>query len=121
MGASWLMKGNPVATVIPLFAGLNITASTADSGRPVLSTLDWMSINISISAVTGTNPAAEFRLQWSYDNVIWAEANPRDVIGTATAPVSVIQRFPVKAPYWRLAVTVTGTNPVFTCTANAMV
>jgi hypothetical protein len=110
-----------VATVIPLFSNLNITATTADVGRVILSTLDWMSININITAVTGTNPAATFRLQWSYDNVWWAEANPQDIIGTASAPVNVIQRFPVKAPYWRLAVVVSGTNPVFTCTANAMV
>lgn len=110
-----------MATIIPLFANQPITATTTDVGRVHLSESDWMSININIAAVTGTNPSAAFRLQWSYDNIYWAEANPADTIGTATAPVNIIQRFPVKAPYWRLAVVVAGTNPVFTCTANAMV
>lgn len=108
-------------TAIALFSNLNITASTADAGRIVNSRLDWMSIGISVSAVTGTNPTAEFRLQWSFDNVVWADSVPRDVIGTATQPVSVIQRFAVKAPYWRLVVVVGGVNPSFTCTANALI
>lgn len=110
-----------MATIIPLFANQMITETTADVARSILPGSDWMSININITSVTGTNPSATFRLQWSYDNIYWAESNPADVIGTATAPVNVIQRFAVKAPYWRLAVVVSGTNPVFTCTANAMV
>lgn len=110
-----------MATAIALFSNFAITQSTTDIGRVVNSQLDWMSIGISISAVTGINPTATFRLQWSYDNVVWAEANPTDTIGTATQPVSVIQRFAVKAPYWRLAVVVGGTNPSFTATANALI
>jgi hypothetical protein len=110
-----------MSTAIPLFSNYNITTTTVDAGRVVQAQLDWISIGIAISAVSGTNAQAEFRVQWSFDNVIWAEALPKDVIGTATQPVSVIQRFPVKAPYWRLAVTVSGTNPSFTCTANALI
>lgn len=110
-----------MTTAIALFSNLNITQSSTDVGRIVSSGLDWMSIGISISAVTGTNPTATFRLQWSFDNVVWADANPSDAIGTATQPVSAIQRFAVKAPYWRLAVVVGGTNPSFICTANALI
>ncbi|MDQ0756067.1 hypothetical protein [Arthrobacter sp. B3I4] len=110
-----------MATAVALFSNFNITKTTADAGRVVNSQLDWMSIGIDISAVSGTNPSAEFRLQWSFDNVTWADGIPRDVIGTATAPVSVIARFPVKAPYWRLVVVVSGTSPSFTCTANALI
>lgn len=110
-----------MTTAIALFSNHNITASTVDAGRVVNSQLDWMSIGISISAVSGTNPTAEFRVQWSFDNVVWADGIPRDVIGTATQPVSVIQRFAVKAPYWRLAVQVGGVNPSFICTANALI
>lgn len=110
-----------MATAIALFSNYDIKTSTTDVGRVVSSQLDWMSVGISISAVTGTNPTAEFRLQWSFDNVVWADSVPRDVIGTATQPVSVIKRFPVLAPYWRLAVVVGGTNPSFVCTANALI
>jgi len=110
-----------MATAIALFSNLNLTKTTADAGRVVNSGLDWMSIGIDITAVTGLNASAEFRLQWSFDNITWADSNPRDIIGTATAPVSVIQRFAVKAPYWRLVVVVSGTTPAFTCTANALI
>lgn len=110
-----------MATAIALFSNLDITQTTADLGRTVNNQLDWMSIQIAISKVTGTNPTIEFRLQWSFDNVVWSEGIPRDVIGQTDRPASVIQRFPVKAPYWRLAAVVTGTNPVFTCTANALI
>lgn len=124
MGTPWTMalKGaEPMATVIPLFSNQQITQTTTDATRTILTSLDWMSINVNITSVTGTNPTATFRIQWSYDNIYWAEANPQDILGTATAPINVIMRFQVKAPYWRLAVVVGGTNPVFTCTANAMV
>lgn len=116
------MKGDaPVATTIPLFSNAQLTQTVADATRSILTAEDWMSVNVNITAVTGTNPTATFRVQWSYDNVYWAEGQPADVIGTATAPVNVISRFQVKAPYWRLAVTIGGTNPSFTCTANALV
>jgi hypothetical protein len=123
-GAPWVMalKGDaPVATAIPLFSNAQITQNTTDAPRSILTELDWMSVNVNITAVTGTNPTATFRIQWSYDNAYWAEAQPQDVLGTATGPINVIERFQIKAPYWRLAVVVGGTNPVFTCTANALV
>lgn len=110
-----------MATAIALFANAVITANTNDIARTLSQTQDWMAIQLEISAVTGTNPSAAFRVQWSFDNIVWSDANPSDVIGTATAPVTAIQRFQVKAPYWRLAVVVGGVNPSFTCTANAYV
>lgn len=123
-GTPWVMalKGpTPVATAIPLFSNAQITQTTTDAQRNILTETDWMSVNVNITAVTGTSPAATFRIQWSYDGTFWAEAQPQDILGTATVPVNVIERFQIKAPYWRLAVVVTGTNPVFTCTANALV
>jgi len=105
---------------IALFANYNITKTTADAGRVVNSPQEWISIGINISAVAGVDPTAEFRVQWSFDNVTWSDSNPRDMIGTATAPVSVIQRFTVKAPYWRLIAVVGGTAPSFICTASAL-
>lgn len=109
-----------MTAAIALFSNFNITKTTADAGRVVQSPQEWISIGIEVSAVAGTAPTAEFRVQWSFDNITWADSIPKDVIGTATAPVSVIKRFAVLAPYWRLAVVVGGTNPVFTCTANAL-
>lgn len=110
-----------MATAIALFSNAVLTANTNDIARTLSQTQDWMAVQISISAVSGTLPSASFKLQWSFDNIAWSDANPGDVIGTATAPVTAVQRFNVKAPYWRLVATITGTNPSFTCTANAYV
>lgn len=110
-----------MATAIALFSNTVITANTNDVARTLSQTQDWMSVQVLISAVSGTNPSAKFRIQWSFDNITWSDGYPADDIGTATSPVSVVQRANVKAPYWRLAVTVAGTNPSFTCTANAYV
>ncbi len=113
-----------MATAIALFSNAVLTASTNDVARtlPQLDyRQDWMAVQISISAVSGTAPSATFKIQWSFDNIVWSDANPGDVIGTASAPVTAVQRFNVKAPYWRLVSTITGTNPSFTCTANAYV
>lgn len=110
-----------MATAIALFSNAVLTASTTDIARTLSQTQDWLAVQVSISAVSGIAPSAKFRIQWSFDNIVWSDANPPDDIGTATAPVTAIQRFPVKAPYWRLVVTITGTNPSFTCTANAYV
>jgi hypothetical protein len=113
-----------MATAIALFSNAVLTASTNDIARslPQLDyRQDWLAVQVSVSAVSGVNPSAKFKIQWSFDNIIWSDANPGDDIGTATAPVTAVQRFAVKAPYWRLVVTITGTNPSFTCTANAYV
>lgn len=110
-----------MTTAIALFSNYNVTNSTVDAGRVVQSqNLDWISIQVSVTAVAGINPRAEFRLQWSFDNVTWSDSSPKDIIGVSTTPGSFIQRFSIKAPYWRVAAEITGTNPVFTCTANAL-
>ena len=104
-----------------LFTGLTITQTGVDAGRVMQSTNDWIGVQINLSSVTGTTPSITFRVQWSFDNISWSEALPRDVIGTANQPVSVIQRIPIKGLYWRLAWDVTGTLPSFLCSANATV
>ncbi len=110
-----------MATAIALFSNAVLTTTTSDIARTLSQTQDWMAVQISISAVSGSSPAATFKIQWSFDNIVWSDANPSDVIGTATVPVTAVQRFNVKAPYWRLVATITGPNSSFTCTANAYV
>jgi hypothetical protein len=110
-----------MATAEPLFANLTLTGNANDAPRTLPSNPDWMAVQLIVTAVSGTNPAATFHIQWSFDGASWSDANPQDLIGTATAPASVIQRFEVKAPYWRLVAAVTGTNPSFTLTGNALI
>ena len=106
-----------MSTVSGLFANLVATGSATDDARSVPTGSSWMSVNVSISAIApGTT--ATFEVQWSFDGATWCDANPEDIIGTTTAPASVIQRLDVKAPYWRLALVLTGATPSVTVTGN---
>ena len=108
-----------LATTNPIFSG-TVTAS-ASASMPVLkSSQDWIGIVLSITAVSGTAAAVVFGLQWSMDGQTWADADgARDEFAAITAPCTVARRFDAKAPYWRAYITVTGTAPSFTGSANA--
>lgn len=109
-----------MATAIPLFAGREISESMTDEVRQILGG-EWISVGVSASEVSGEDVTAVFGVQWSFDNVTWATAQPDNVVGTLSSAGAVVQRFTVKAPYWRLVVEVTGTEPRLLCTANALI
>lgn len=108
-----------------LFTSQTITQSTAAPAVPVpVGDVDFISVGVTVSAVSGAGASAVFQVQWSFDGATWTDpgADPEDVIATMTAPGSRVKRIPVKAPYWRLGAVVTGANsPSFTCTGNALV
>lgn len=108
-----------MATAIPLFAGKEITASEQDIARQAAG--DWISVGVSVTEVTGEEVAATFGVEWSFDGATWAVAQPDNIIGTLTGPGALVQRFTVKAIYWRLVADVSGTDPRFLCTANALI
>lgn len=105
-----------------LFTGKTITglAASPSAALPV-DRVDFISVGVQVATVAGTNPAATFGVQWSFDGDSWTNPsdNPEDQIGTATGPAYFIKRMPVKAPYWRVAAyNVTGS---LTVTGNALV
>lgn len=77
-----------------------------------------LDVLVNVSAVSGTTPSATFSVQWSMDGTTWAAASPADSFTAITAAIQVVQRFTSKAPYWRLAWTVSGTTPSFTTTVQ---
>lgn len=107
-----------MALMNPLFSG-TITASTAGIGEVLQANESWIGVVLHVSAVSGAGASAVFRIQWSLDGMVWADADPRDEFDPITAPVAVAKRFDVKAKYWRAAVEVSGTDPSFTGSANA--
>jgi hypothetical protein len=109
-----------VAQAAAIFAGTVFTSQTATYSTPSPSTQDWIGIELSVTAITGTSPGITFEIQWSDDGGTWASAEPQDVFDPITVPGNWVKRFDVKAAYWRAAVVVTGTNsPSFTGSANA--
>jgi hypothetical protein len=110
---------------INLFTNRTITQTTAAPSQILpISMVDFISVGINVVAIGGTNPTATFGVQWSFDGDTWT--NPmdipdEDVIAAMTSTGVRIKRMPVKAPYWRLAAQLGGTNPSFTVTGNALV
>lgn len=107
-----------------LFTNQTITQSTAAPPVTVpVGDVDFIAVGVTVSAVSGAGASAQFQVQWSFDGATWTDpgADPEDVIATMTAAGCRVKRIPVKAPYWRLGAAVTGTNPSFTCTGNALV
>ena len=108
-----------MATAIPLFAGKEITEPLHDVARQASG--DWISVGVTATEVSGDGAAATFGVEWSFDGSAWASSQPDNPIGTLSAPGSLVQRFTVKAIYWRLIAQVEGTDPRFLCTANALI
>lgn len=97
--------------------------AAAPSATLPVGEVDFISVGIEVVAVSGTNATAIFGVQWSFDGDTWSNPQdmPEDLVATMTDVGIRIKRMPVKAPYWRLAAQVTGTNPSFTVTGNALV
>lgn len=107
-----------------LFTNQTITQNaSAPSVAVPVGDVDFIAVGITVNSVAGTNPQAQFHVQWSFDGSTWTDpgTDPEDVIAVMTAAGSRVKRVPVKAPYWRLAASVSGTAPAFTCTGNALI
>lgn len=107
-----------------LFTSQVITGSQAAPSVAVpVGDVDFIAVGITVSAVSGVGASATFGVQWSFDGSTWTDpgADAEDVIATLTGPGSRVKRIPVKAPYWRLGAQVSGTNPSFMVTGNALI
>lgn len=102
---------------IPLFSNYTITASMADQGRLVSFSQDWLGAIVTVTALDA-GVSATFKVQWSNDDSDWFDPPTPDQVGTLMEPGTVVGRFPVRAPYWRMVTTLTGAS--VTCTASAL-
>lgn len=110
-----------MAATVGIFAGTVFTSTAQTMSQVINTTSDWIGVVLNVTAVSGTDPSVVFSIQWSMDGGTWADAEPADAFDPITGPTTVAKRFAVKAPYWRAAVTVSGTDATFTGTANAFV
>lgn len=113
----------PIGTNLFMGRTVNGGNSFAPSRTLPVNRVDFISVGIEVTNVTGVNQSMAVGIQWSFDGDTWTnpQDDPDDMIGTFTAPGYKIKRMPIKAPYYRVAAQVTGTNPSFTVTGNALV
>jgi hypothetical protein len=90
------------------------TANYNTAAIPVGSNAANITIQPVITATAGT-PNLVLQVQWSLDGVNFGTPDPAaDSFAAITAVGSVVKQLPVRAPYYRLAATITGTTPSFT-------
>jgi len=102
-----------------IFSGTITQTTVATVNKTLPATASWVAVALNVTAMTGTSPAAAFRLQWSMDGATWCEASPPDAFDPITTPGAVIKRFDAKAGYWRAVCELTGTNTTVTGSANS--
>lgn len=76
-----------------------------------------LSIQVDVTAVSGTSPSLALSIAWSDDGSTFSQASPADTFTAITAVGSVAESFTPKGEFYRLEWTVTGTTPSFTVTA----
>lgn len=108
-----------MAQVINVLSAAVITA-TGQSAAQEVGLAENISVEVEVTAASGTTPSVQFSVLWSDDGTSWAAA-PDNIGGALTAVGNAIATVPVRAPYFALAYTVTGTTPSFTVTAKAFV
>lgn len=80
---------------------------------------DYISVEVAISAVSGTTPSMSLTLQWSHDGVTYAGSDTFDFFNAMTTAITRVKRFDVKGPLYRLTWVITGTTPSFTFAATS--
>ena len=92
-----------------------ITASGNEAGGHS-SVADSLSVQVNVTAVSGTTPSLTVSVAWSNDGVTYGQANPVDALAAITTVTGLVARFTVKGAYYQIAWTVSGTTPSFTAT-----
>ncbi len=81
---------------------------------------DSLSVQVNVTAASGTTPSMTLSVTWSNDGVTYSQANPADSIAAITTVSSLVARFTVKGAFYQIAWIVTGTNPSFTTTIETL-
>ena len=95
-------------------SGANTTQSP---GVQVQGAVDWVAIQVNVTAMAGTSPNLTLSLQWSQDDgATWADADASaaDSFTAITAAGKVVKRFQKKGDLFRLKEVFTGTTPTAT-------
>lgn len=87
---------------------------TGNSGAVICPKSFNLGVQVQVSAVSGTGPSCVFTVEWSMDGTNFGPANTPDAFTAVSATGNPTGLFAVKAPFFRLVWTITGTSPSFT-------
>lgn len=74
-----------------------------------------LSVLLEVTAVSGTTPSLTVSVEWSNDAVDWFTPETADAFNAITAAATRrTKEFDIKARYYRVVWTITGTTPSFT-------
>jgi hypothetical protein len=103
----------PYQTLTILPSAARTTSGSAAVGVDDLGN-DYVSVQVSVTAVSGTTPTLDISLEWSMDGTIWSQAATPDTFAQITANTSVVKAFQTKGLSYRVVWTIGGTTPSFT-------
>jgi len=101
-----------VVTAVPSAA-----RAASGTGQNVLGadTGDTLSLQLNVTAASGTTPTLAVNVEWSMDGgVTFAQAETPDAFTQVTGTGNKVKTFTAKAPAFRLVWTIGGTTPSFT-------
>ena len=82
---------------------------------------EWLTVLVAVTAVSGTTPTLDLKVQWSFDGVAFSDAETPDSFTQIIGVKSVVKQFTAKGPFYRIVYTVAGTTPSFTFSASTYV
>jgi hypothetical protein len=93
--------------------------ASGNSGAIALGKATNVTIEVDVTAQSGTGPTLDLSVEWSMDGITFAVPQPVDTFTqiAATTP-KVIKTFATKAPFCRLVWTLGGTTPNYTFSAT---
>lgn len=81
----------------------------------------FLNLLADVTAVSGTSPSMTLTVEWSHDGTAFAQGDTADTFTAITAAAKKVKQFAVKAPYYRVVWTITGTTPSFTFSVSQYV
>jgi hypothetical protein len=101
------------ATTNYIASGARTTAGNGSAAD--ISGVDYVTVLVDVTAVSGTTPAMTIIPQWSHNGTDWFDSNPGENMSPDfTATAKRAKTFQVKAPYFRVVWSIGGTTPSFT-------
>lgn len=77
-----------------------------------------LNLILDVAAASGTSPSLAVQVEWSFDGGTTFVA-AGDTFAAKTGTGKELKTVPVRAPYFRLSWTITGTSPSFTFSSTA--
>jgi hypothetical protein len=107
--------GDPIVGAARSLSGVGTTTGGWIS---VADAVDWVSVQLNVTAKGGTTPVLTASIEWSMNaGTTAATADTADAFTAISNTTGVfIKRFTVKAPYMRISEALAGTSPTMTYT-----